>query len=101
MLRDRPPPPAPPPPERPRYRDAGYPKFYDYEGTANKPPGGTLNCIDLNTGKLLWKVPHGEYPELAAAGAEDRHGKLRRAYRHGGRAGLLRRSARHEALGLR
>jgi len=69
MLRDRPLPPAPPTPERPRYRDAGYPKFYDYEGyPANKPPWGTLNCIDLNTGKLLWKVPHGEYPELAAAG---------------------------------
>ena len=69
MLRDRPLPPAPPTPERPRYRDAGYPKFYDHEGyPANKPPWGTLNCIDLNTGKLLWKVPHGEYPELAAAG---------------------------------
>ncbi len=69
MLRDRPLPPAPPVPERPRYRDAGYPKFYDQEGyPANKPPWGTLNCIDLNTGKLLWKVPHGEYPELAAEG---------------------------------
>jgi quinoprotein glucose dehydrogenase len=69
MLRDRPLPPALPTPERPRYRDAGYPKFYDYEGyPANKPPWGTLNCIDLNTGKLLWKVPHGESPELAAAG---------------------------------
>jgi quinoprotein glucose dehydrogenase len=69
MLRDRPLPPAPPTPERPRYRDAGYPKFYDHEGyPANKPPWGTLNCIDLNTGRLLWKVPHGEYPELAAAG---------------------------------
>jgi quinoprotein glucose dehydrogenase len=69
MLRDRPLPPEPPTPERPRYRDAGYPKFYDHEGyPANKPPWGTLNCIDLNTGKLLWKVPHGEYPELAAAG---------------------------------
>ncbi len=69
MLRDRPLPPAPPKPERPQYRDAGYPKFYDFEGyPANKPPWGTLNCIDLNTGKLVWKVPHGEYPELAAQG---------------------------------
>jgi quinoprotein glucose dehydrogenase len=69
MLRDRPLPPAPPKPERPRYTDKGYPKFYDQEGyPANKPPWGTLNCIDLNTGKLLWKVPHGEYPALAAAG---------------------------------
>jgi len=47
----------------------GYPKFYDYEGyPANKPPWGTLNCIDLNTGKLVWKVPLGEYPELTAQG---------------------------------
>jgi len=69
MLRDRPLPPMPPKPERPRYRDHGYPKFYDNEGyPANKPPWGTLNCIDLNTGKLLWKVPHGEYAELTAQG---------------------------------
>jgi quinoprotein glucose dehydrogenase len=53
--------------ERPVYSFGGYPRFYDQEGyPANKPPWGTLNCIDLNTGKLLWKVPLGEYPELAA-----------------------------------
>jgi quinoprotein glucose dehydrogenase len=69
MLRDRPLPPAPPKPERPVYSYAGYPKFYDHEGyPANKPPWGTLNCIDLNTGKLMWKVPLGEYPELTARG---------------------------------
>jgi quinoprotein glucose dehydrogenase len=69
MLRDRPLPPPPPKPERPVYSYAGYPKFYDHEGyPANKPPWGTLNCIDLNTGQLVWKVPLGEYPELAAPG---------------------------------
>ncbi len=69
MWRDRPLPPAPEKPERPNYNFTGYPKFYDYEGyPANRPPWGTLNCIDLNTGRLLWKVPHGEYPELAAQG---------------------------------
>jgi quinoprotein glucose dehydrogenase len=69
MLRDRTLPPAPAKTERPRYSSTGYPKFYDYEGyPANKPPWGTLNCIDLNTGKLLWKVPLGEYPELTAQG---------------------------------
>jgi quinoprotein glucose dehydrogenase len=69
MLRDRPVPPNPPKTERPNYNSSGYPKFYDYEGyPANKPPWGTLNCIDLNTGKLLWKVPLGEYPELTAQG---------------------------------
>ncbi|HWQ92629.1 MAG TPA: c-type cytochrome, partial [Clostridia bacterium] len=57
--------------ERPRYNSTGYPKFYDYENyPANKPPWGTLNCIDLNTGKLVWKVPLGEYPELAAEGTQ-------------------------------
>ncbi len=69
LLRDRPLPPLGPPPERPRYSVNGYPKFYDHEGyPANKPPWGTLNCLDLNTGKLLWKVPLGEYPELTAEG---------------------------------
>jgi quinoprotein glucose dehydrogenase len=59
-------------PERPSYSVSGYPKFYDYEGyPANKPPWGTLNCIDLNTGMLVWKVPLGEYPELAAQGMKN------------------------------
>lgn len=57
------------PSERPRYSFAGYPRFYDQDGyPANKPPWGTLNCLDLNTGKLLWKIPLGEYPELTAEG---------------------------------
>jgi quinoprotein glucose dehydrogenase len=71
MVRDRPLPRPGQKPERPSYNSNGYPKFYDPEGyPANKPPWGTLNCIDLNTGKLLWKVPHGEYPELAAQGVK-------------------------------
>ena len=32
------------------------------------PPWGTLNAIDLGSGQILWKVPLGEYPELAAKG---------------------------------
>jgi quinoprotein glucose dehydrogenase len=69
MLRDRPLRPAPPKAERPRYRYNGYPKFLDHEGyPGNKPPWGTLNCLDLNSGKLLWKVPLGEYPELTREG---------------------------------
>lgn len=69
MLRDRPLPATLPPSERPRYNSTGYPKFYDHEGyPANKPPWGTLNCIDLNTGKRVWRVPLGEYPELTAQG---------------------------------
>ena len=51
------------------YRFTGYRKFLDNEGyPAITPPWGTLNAIDLNTGKYLWKIPLGEYPELAANG---------------------------------
>jgi quinoprotein glucose dehydrogenase len=69
LLRDRVRPVAETKEERPRYSNAGYPRFYDQEGyPANKPPWGTLNCIDLNTGKLVWQKPLGQYPELAAQG---------------------------------
>lgn len=55
--------------DRPRYNFNGYPRFLDNEGyPACKPPWGTLNCLDLNTGKLKWTVPLGEYPELTAQG---------------------------------
>jgi glucose dehydrogenase len=51
------------------YRFTGYRKFLDNEGyPAIAPPWGTLNAIDLNTGRYLWKVPLGEYPELADTG---------------------------------
>ncbi|NOS72284.1 MAG: PQQ-binding-like beta-propeller repeat protein [Verrucomicrobia bacterium] len=69
MLRDRPMPAKTAPPERPVYSFTGYPRFVDHEGyPANKPPWGTLNCLDLNSGKLLWKVPLGEFPALTAQG---------------------------------
>jgi len=69
LLRDRATPPPQAKSERPRYAFTGYPRFFDNEGyPANKPLWGTLNCLDLNTGKLVWKVPLGEYPELAAQG---------------------------------
>ena len=52
-----------------KYRFAGYQKFLDPDGyPAIVPPWGTLNAINLNTGKYLWKIPLGEYPELAAKG---------------------------------
>ena len=69
LLRDRTTTPVNVKSERPRYSFTGYPKFLDNEGyPASKPPWGTLNCLDLNTGKLVWQVPLGEYPALAAQG---------------------------------
>jgi quinoprotein glucose dehydrogenase len=54
------------------YRFTGYHKFLDPEGyPAVAPPWGTLNAIDLNTGGYVWKIPLGEYPELAARGQKD------------------------------
>lgn len=58
-----------PPPIAMRYRFTGYHKFLDPEGyPAISPPWGTLNAINLNTGEYVWKIPFGEYPELAAKG---------------------------------
>lgn len=55
-----------------RYRFTGYHKFLDPDGyPAVAFPWGTLSAIDLNTGAYLWKVPLGEYPELAAQGLRD------------------------------
>ncbi|WP_254063573.1 c-type cytochrome [Granulicella sp. S190] len=55
-----------------KYRFTGYRKFLDPDGyPAVQPPWGTLNAIDLNTGKYLWKIPLGNYPELAAKGLKD------------------------------
>ena len=32
------------------------------------PPWGTLSAINIDTGRYAWKIPFGEYPELAARG---------------------------------
>jgi mono/diheme cytochrome c family protein len=54
------------------YIFTGYRKFLDPDGyPAITPPWGTLNAIDLNTGKYLWKINLGEFPELAAAGMKN------------------------------
>jgi len=55
-----------------KYTFTGYRKFLDPDGyPAIAPPWGTLNAIDLKTGKYLWKIPLGEYPELAAKGLKN------------------------------
>lgn len=51
------------------YIFTGYHRFYDPDGyPAVVPPWGTLNAINLHTGEYAWKIPFGEYPELAAQG---------------------------------
>jgi glucose dehydrogenase len=70
----RPLPPGAPPEREPhsRYAFGGYHKFYDQEGyPATAPPWGTLTAVDLNTGKFIWRIPFGEYPELVAQGMKD------------------------------
>ena len=56
----------------PKYRFGGYGKFYDPDGyPAVVPPWGTLNAINLDTGEYAWKIPFGEYPQLAAQGMKN------------------------------
>jgi quinoprotein glucose dehydrogenase len=55
-----------------KYRFTGYKRFLDPEGyPAVKPPWGTLNAINLNTGEYVWKIPLGEFPELTAQGIKN------------------------------
>ena len=55
--------------QAPSYAFAGFRRWLDDEGyPAIKPPWGTLNAVDLNTGDIKWTVPLGEYPELTARG---------------------------------
>jgi quinoprotein glucose dehydrogenase len=54
---------------KPAYNTTGYKRFLDPEGYPGvKPPWGTLNAINLDTGEYVWKVPLGQYPELVAKG---------------------------------
>ena len=54
---------------RKRYNLKDYIHLEDQDGYPGvKPPWGTLNAVDLNSGELVWKVPLGEYPALAAKG---------------------------------
>jgi len=55
-----------------KYHFTGYHKFLDPEGyPAVATPWGTLNAINLNTGEYMWKIPLGEYPDLAAQGLKN------------------------------
>lgn len=51
------------------YAMNGYNRFLDKDGYPGiTPPWGSLNAVNLATGKVLWKVPLGEYPELTKKG---------------------------------
>ncbi|HEY9258198.1 PQQ-binding-like beta-propeller repeat protein [Chitinophaga sp.] len=51
------------------YGFTGYNKFLTKEGYPGiKPPWGTLNAINLNTGALEWQINFGEFKELTAKG---------------------------------
>lgn len=51
------------------YLHTGYNRWYDSKGyPISTPPWGTLTATNINTGKRLWQIPLGEYPELTAKG---------------------------------
>jgi quinoprotein glucose dehydrogenase len=51
------------------YTHTGYNRWLDTNGyPAVKPPWGTLNAIDLNSGDYKWRIPLGEVPALSARG---------------------------------
>jgi quinoprotein glucose dehydrogenase len=51
------------------YQMTGYDKFLSQEGyPAIAPPWGTLNAINLNTGKMVWRMPLGNDPAFAQEG---------------------------------
>jgi quinoprotein glucose dehydrogenase len=59
-------------PANQEYRFTGYRRWLDPEGyPAVRTPWGTLSAIDLSTGKYAWRIPFGEFPELAARGIRD------------------------------
>jgi quinoprotein glucose dehydrogenase len=51
------------------YQMTGYNKFLSKEGEpAIAPPWGTLNAINLNTGKMVWRIPLGDDRKLTQKG---------------------------------
>lgn len=69
LARDRGPDAPAQPDGMPPYTYTGYGRVLDDEGyPACKPPWGELVCMDLNTGRIAWRVPLGEHEELTRRG---------------------------------
>ena len=64
------------------YAMVGFGRFKDNRGyPVVKPPWGTLNALDLNTGKYLWQIPLGhekgfDDPEYPVSGTENYGGPV-------------------------
>lgn len=57
---------------QPNYQFTGWRIFRDNEGyPASQPPWGWLNALDLNSGRMLWRVPLGTDKTLEARGLKD------------------------------
>ena len=51
------------------YSITGYKKFLSKEGyPAIKPPWGTLNAVNLNSGEIAWSTPLGQHPDFKSKG---------------------------------
>jgi quinoprotein glucose dehydrogenase len=60
------------PPSQQEYMLGNSARFLDPDGyPAITPPWGSLTAIDLNKGTFVWRIPFGEYPELAAKGIKN------------------------------
>ncbi|MBT8289679.1 MAG: PQQ-binding-like beta-propeller repeat protein [Muriicola sp.] len=65
-----------------RYAMVGFGRFKDNRGySVMKPPWGTLNAIDLNSGEYLWTIPLGHEeslndPEYPVSGVENYGGPV-------------------------
>jgi quinoprotein glucose dehydrogenase len=53
------------------YINTGYPDFVGGDNLpASAPPWGTLNAVDLNTGRIRWRIPLGDYPQALERGIQ-------------------------------